>query len=172
MYWDRILQEVVNKNKNKDNGRAQGGCQGVVNGRCVRSDSNYSSSSIGRRDGVCATVFSNIGNECVQGVPRSPFSAVNSQSPRARKGNKSYNLGTKYGGVYFTQREAECMILLLQGKTISKIALALQLSPRTVEYYLQNMKKKVSCRTKSELIGLVLDSEFLQNIETSMVNLS
>jgi len=78
---------------------------------------------------------------------------------------KSYCLGPKYNGTYFTKREAECMILLLHGKTINKAAIALSLSPRTIEFYLKNMKAKVGCRTKFELIELVLESNFLQTID-------
>jgi DNA-binding NarL/FixJ family response regulator len=48
----------------------------------------------------------------------------------------AYGLGTKYGSAYFTRREAECMVLLLKGKTINSVANILKLSPRTVEYYM------------------------------------
>lgn len=77
----------------------------------------------------------------------------------------AYGLGLKYGDIYFTKREAECMVLLLKGKTIDGVAKLLQLSPRTVEYYVKNMKAKIGCRTKFELIDLVHDSDFLKNID-------
>jgi DNA-binding CsgD family transcriptional regulator len=66
---------------------------------------------------------------------------------------------------YFTKREAECMVLLLRGKTINSVANILKLSPRTVEYYIKNMKSKLGCRTKFELIDLVYASEFMNNID-------
>ena len=75
-----------------------------------------------------------------------------------------YSLGNKYGRVYFTKREAECMVLLLKGKTINGVANNLNLSPRTVEYYVKNMKSKTGCRTKFELIDRVYASDFLQNL--------
>jgi DNA-binding CsgD family transcriptional regulator len=80
-------------------------------------------------------------------------------------GKKNYCLGPKYNGAYFTKREAECMMMLIKGKTINKAAIALRLSPRTVEFYLKNMKAKVRCRTKHELIEKVLESSFLQNLD-------
>lgn len=43
-----------------------------------------------------------------------------------------YGLGAKYGNMYFTKREAECMVWLLKGKTINSVATLLKLSPRTV----------------------------------------
>lgn len=76
-----------------------------------------------------------------------------------------YGLGAKYGSLYFTKREAECMVLLLRGKTINSVATKLNLSPRTVEYYVKNMKIKVGCRTKFELIDLIYASEFMKNID-------
>ena len=77
----------------------------------------------------------------------------------------AYSLGDKYGAIYFTKREAECMVLLLKGKTINSVASLLRLSPRTVEYYIKNMKAKLGCRTKFELIDKVYASEFLDNID-------
>ena len=77
----------------------------------------------------------------------------------------AYSLGRKYGSVYFTKREAECMVLLLKGKTINGVAAELTLSPRTVEYYIKNMKSKVGCRTKFELVDLVHASEFIDNVD-------
>ena len=76
-----------------------------------------------------------------------------------------YSLGTKYGDVYFTRREAECMVWLLKGNTIMNIATILNLSPRTVEYYMRHMKAKIGCRTKFELIDLVRASDFTKYVD-------
>lgn len=77
----------------------------------------------------------------------------------------AYGLGSKYGSTYFTKREAECMVLLLRGKTIGSVANILKLSPRTVEYYIKNMKSKLGCRTKFELVDLVYASDFIKNVD-------
>lgn len=50
-----------------------------------------------------------------------------------------------------TKRERECLKLLLQGKTSKETSAALELSPRTVESYFENMKKKLKCYNKGEL---------------------
>lgn len=76
-----------------------------------------------------------------------------------------YSLGTKYGNVYFTRREAECMVWLLKGKTIKNVATILKLSPRTVEYYMRHMKAKTGCRTKFELIDFVTASDFIKHVD-------
>ena len=78
---------------------------------------------------------------------------------------KRYYLGKKYPQVYFTRREAECMLLLIHGKTIKEAAKIIGLSYRTVEFYLKNMKIKLNCNSRSQLIGQALDSDFLQQID-------
>lgn len=90
------------------------------------------------------------------------------ESKKITIGTKSlvvYGLGNKYSGKYFTKREAECMALLLKGKTIHSVAIMLKISPRTVEYYIKNMKAKLGCRTKFELIDLVYASDFMQHFD-------
>lgn len=77
----------------------------------------------------------------------------------------AYGLGSKHGNAYFTRREAECMVLLLKGKAINSVANILKLSPRTVEYYIKNMKAKLGCRTKFDLVDLVYASEFMKNVD-------
>lgn len=56
-------------------------------------------------------------------------------------------------GIYLTARETECMTHLIEGKTIKLTAASLGLSDRTVEYYLNNIKAKLQCRTKNELVS-------------------
>jgi len=78
---------------------------------------------------------------------------------------KRYYLGDNFGNIYFTEREGQCMNLVLQGKTIDSIGLKMRLSPRTIEFYVKNMKTKLGCRTKFELIDLVHLSDFVRNFK-------
>jgi len=54
-----------------------------------------------------------------------------------------YELGKKFPNINFTQREAECMALMLQNKKNVDIAKTLGLSPRTTEFYFDVMKEKL-----------------------------
>lgn len=64
---------------------------------------------------------------------------------------------SRHGREYrFTSRELDCIPLLLSGKTAFEISQCLQLSRRTVEHHLANLKDKLQCRTKSELIHQLL----------------
>ena len=74
-----------------------------------------------------------------------------------------YHLGQQFPSIYFTEREAECMNLMLQSNTANRIAEVLHISKRTVEYYILNMKLKLNCRTKEELVRIVRESSFMEN---------
>lgn len=87
---------------------------------------------------------------------------VGEQKPKIEY--KKFFLGEPYENIYFTMREAEVMVQLIYGKTITAAAAILNLSPRTIEFYVKNMKTKLACRTKSELIGKVFDTNFVRNI--------
>jgi DNA-binding CsgD family transcriptional regulator len=76
-----------------------------------------------------------------------------------------YKLGNKFKHIHFSRREAECMVHLLRGRSIRGTAKKLGISHRTVEFYVKNMKKKLNCKTKYELIAIIVDTDFLQNID-------
>lgn len=88
---------------------------------------------------------------------------MKTEKQKSKKGiGVSVRLRGKYSNIYFTYRETECVVWLLRGKKISDIATILNISLRTVEYYLENVKAKVGCRTKFELIDLIRASNFLK----------
>lgn len=51
-----------------------------------------------------------------------------------------------------TMREIDCIELFLEGKSAKTIAGQLNLSPRTIEFYLDNIKGKLDCNNKNELM--------------------
>ena len=65
---------------------------------------------------------------------------------------QQYPLRGKTGQIYLSKRESECLLQLSLGKTAKETARALDLSPRTVEFYLNNIKEKTDCRTRTELV--------------------
>jgi len=52
-----------------------------------------------------------------------------------------------------SKRERECLEFLSKGMTAKEIARVLDLSPRTIEFYIENLKKKFVCFTRAELIA-------------------
>ena len=83
---------------------------------------------------------------------------------------ENYYLGEPHAGVYFTRREAECIYHLAQGKTMRMTANDLQLSVRTVEFYVKNMKLKVGVRTKNQLIDKVIKLNFLSSLDSVVLD--
>ena len=72
-----------------------------------------------------------------------------------------YYLGYEFGAVYLTKREAESVIALILTNTINNAGKKLKLSPRTVEFYLENVKKKLKCRKKKKLLNIIRKSKLL-----------
>ncbi|MFI5406379.1 MAG: helix-turn-helix transcriptional regulator [Nitrososphaerales archaeon] len=64
-----------------------------------------------------------------------------------------------------SKREVDCLYLLLQGKVPKEIAAILNLSTRTVEKYLENMKAKLNCHSNTELKLKSLQNEIKQDVE-------
>ena len=54
-----------------------------------------------------------------------------------------------------SSREGECLFYLMRGKSARETGALLNLSQRTVEYYLDSLKDKLNCRKKSEMIDNV-----------------
>ena len=55
-------------------------------------------------------------------------------------------------------RQRDCVKLLLQGLTAKEIAIKLNLSYRTIETYLETLKKKLGCKNKAELLIMLSTS--------------
>ena len=81
---------------------------------------------------------------------------------KPKRHNKSYYLDGVCKDIYLTQREAECMFFLLRGHTIKSTAARLLLSPRTVEFYLKNIKKKLNIKKKAQVLNLISQTNFSQ----------
>ncbi len=60
-----------------------------------------------------------------------------------------------------SKRETECLHFWMQGKSAKQIAAILGLSQRTVENYINNIKIKWNCYSKSQVITKALEKGFL-----------
>ena len=73
-------------------------------------------------------------------------------------------LGLEYPGIYLTLRESE-LAQLLEDYKYREIAELLTVSRRTIEYYATNMKKKLHCANKRELIYIIRHSGLLEQLK-------
>jgi DNA-binding CsgD family transcriptional regulator len=64
--------------------------------------------------------------------------------------------GILIDNIYLSKQEIHCLRHLITGKTFKLIGQALQLSPRTVEHYIENIKRKLNVKTRQELIEKVI----------------
>lgn len=78
---------------------------------------------------------------------------------------RTYFLGSEYPDVYITKREAETMFWVVQDYTNAYVAEKMDLSTRTIEFYVKNLRMKLQCKTKKELIEKILQTNLLQQLE-------
>lgn len=53
--------------------------------------------------------------------------------------------------IHLSKRELECLMNTLRGMTSKETARTLNISPRTVEFYLLNARRKISCKNNKDL---------------------
>ncbi len=70
----------------------------------------------------------------------------------AQKALIPINIDPSFDNPLFTYREIECARLIIIGKTTKEIAQDLDISPKTVEVYINNIKQKTGCLYKHDLI--------------------
>lgn len=77
------------------------------------------------------------------------------------RARRKYYLQPPYSESYLTQREAECVFWVMEGLTNKEIADKMDLSSRTIEYYLRNVRVKLNCYSKAHLIKMLKDAPIL-----------
>ena len=60
-----------------------------------------------------------------------------------------------------SERERQCLKLFLLGKSAKETAIDLSLSPRTIEFYFENIKNKLACRDKASVFSFGRELENL-----------
>lgn len=77
---------------------------------------------------------------------------------------KKYPIEAKNNRINLTKREFECLFWCVNGKTAKETARILSLSPRTVEDYIKNIKQKLGCESKIELIDIALRNPLIKSL--------
>jgi DNA-binding CsgD family transcriptional regulator len=62
-----------------------------------------------------------------------------------------------------TERQLECLYLLVKGKLMKQIADNMLISHRTVEHYIETIKQRMGCVNKSQLIERALSIPYIKN---------
>jgi DNA-binding CsgD family transcriptional regulator len=74
---------------------------------------------------------------------------------------KKYLLNNKNIGVYITARELECLQCLSQGLTAKEAGNVLQISPRTIESHVQNIKDKLGVSFQNQMLKIFRSSSLV-----------
>lgn len=77
----------------------------------------------------------------------------------------SYHHHHANSDIDLTQREQQCLLHALKGLTAKRIAKLINISHRTVETHLENIRRKYGCSNKLELLAKIL-SQQVNNCET------
>lgn len=88
--------------------------------------------------------------------------------------------GYRHKGVYqvvddfmfdrLSQREQECLFLLIRGKSSREIGEILQISRRTAETHINNIKNKLGISHKSDIIEFAIENGFLMSIPQKLLS--
>ena len=91
------------------------------------------------------------------------FELVSILNQHALNKKQIYRLDKK-SNLGLSTRQEEVLFYLVRGKTAKSIANVLHISVRTVESYLNDIKLKLGCNSKSELIEFAIYNGFLEKI--------
>ncbi|WP_058493097.1 PAS and helix-turn-helix domain-containing protein [Legionella worsleiensis] len=87
-------------------------------------------------------------------------------------GQQSFIIEDNYPEISLSERETECFFYLLRGHSAKSVSTKLNLSVRTVESYLENIKNKLNCTTKSELIEKAYSLGYLHIIPKALFQIN
>jgi DNA-binding CsgD family transcriptional regulator len=83
-----------------------------------------------------------------------------------------YLLDPEHSPLPLSLRQQECMFLLVRGQTTKQIACILGLKSKTIDGYLETIKHRLNCYSKSQLIEKAIDSGFFYYIPKTLLDLS
>jgi DNA-binding CsgD family transcriptional regulator len=79
-----------------------------------------------------------------------------------------YSLNDHQNKYELTSREYECVFLLIRGKSAKEIGALLSLSKRTIESYIENIKNKMDCKNKAEILVKAVLSGYHSHLPASL----
>jgi DNA-binding CsgD family transcriptional regulator len=81
----------------------------------------------------------------------------------------SYEIIERFEELDLTTRESECFYYLIRSRSAKSIAAALDISQRTVESHIENIKNKLNCYNKESLVDFAYALGLLHRIPLSLL---
>lgn len=75
-----------------------------------------------------------------------------------------YYLGEKHGNVYLTKKEINCIRWMAAGKTTEEIGMIENISIRTAQRHIENIKTKLNCQKQTQVLQLFFDLDILKSV--------
>lgn len=98
------------------------------------------------------------------------LSLCNTAHGSRQLGNQfSYIITESVPEYLLSNRQTECLFHLLRGQSANDISLTLNISKRTVETHIDDIKSKLGCDTKAQLIDKAICSGLLNYIPSSLI---
>ncbi|MBA3723243.1 MAG: helix-turn-helix transcriptional regulator [Parachlamydiaceae bacterium] len=79
--------------------------------------------------------------------------------------SKHLSLGEKFGNKNLTKRETEVLKYVVLGYTAKKIGKILEISFRTVEAYINNLKIKLCCTYKNNIAEIIIKNGLIHDLK-------
>ncbi len=92
------------------------------------------------------------------------------QSKFIKEKQFSYTITDTIEQFDISKRQLECLYYLIRGKSSSEVGAILALSKRTVETHIENIKTKLNCKTKSQIIEKAISKGFLNFIPRMLLS--
>jgi DNA-binding CsgD family transcriptional regulator len=96
---------------------------------------------------------------CIEGPPL----LINEQTAKEDNDSELLNLFCSKEHNLLTSKEQDCLFYLFLGKTMQQIGASLCISARTVESYINRIKRKTNLHTKNQLIDFFLSNYFFED---------
>lgn len=80
-----------------------------------------------------------------------------------------YNIAPTDNQFKLSVRELECLFCILRGMSAKKVGEIIGLSKRTVEFYMENIKNKLGCSSKSELLVIAIKAGYMDIVPANFL---
>ncbi len=81
----------------------------------------------------------------------------------------TFEIRENYHGINLSRRECECLFYLLRGFSATDISNTLNLSKRTIESYIENIKSKLKCDSKKQIFEKAHQLGFIHTLPISIL---
>lgn len=102
----------------------------------------------------------------------SNFTKLDSLNVKKNKFNQfEYEITDNIQSNDLTPRETDCLFFVIRGKTAKEISRFLNISVKTVEHHIENIRQKLNCKNKNEIICKAFQNGFEKIVSNNIINI-